>query len=59
MSLHVVRETDAGIIVRGAKFETAAAYANLAYVKPTILVGAMPRNRITPSALSATRTRRG
>ena len=36
MSLHVVRETDAGIIVRGAKFETAAAYANLAYTKPTI-----------------------
>lgn len=36
MSLHVVRETDAGIIVRGAKFETAALYANLAYVKPTI-----------------------
>lgn len=36
MSLHVLRETDAGIIVRGAKFETAAAYANLAYVKPTI-----------------------
>ena len=28
--LHVVRETDAGIVVRGAKFETAAAYANQA-----------------------------
>ena len=34
--LHVVRETDNGIIVRGAKFETAAAYANQAFVKPTI-----------------------
>lgn len=36
MRLHVVRETDAGLILRGAKFETAAAYANLAYTKPTI-----------------------
>ena len=36
MLLRVVRETDAGIVVRGAKFETAAAYANQAFVKPTI-----------------------
>ncbi|MBS0564985.1 MAG: 4-hydroxyphenylacetate 3-hydroxylase family protein [Proteobacteria bacterium] len=36
MILHVVRETDAGLIVRGAKFETAAAYANLAFTKPAI-----------------------
>ena len=36
MLLHVARETDAGIVVRGAKFETAAAYANQAFVKPTI-----------------------
>jgi len=34
--LHVVAENDAGIIVRGAKFETAAAYAHQAFVKPTI-----------------------
>jgi len=34
--LHVVRETDDGIVVRGAKFETAAPYANQAFVKPTI-----------------------
>ena len=34
--LHVVAETDNGIVVRGAKFETAAAYANQAFVKPTI-----------------------
>lgn len=34
--LRVVKETDKGIVVRGAKFETAAAYANQAFVKPTI-----------------------
>jgi ABC-type amino acid transport system permease subunit len=37
MLLRVVKETDAGIVVRGAKFETAAAYANQAFTKPTIL----------------------
>ena len=36
MLLHVVRESDAGIVVRGAKYETAAAYANQAFTKPTI-----------------------
>lgn len=36
MLLHVVRETDNGIVVRGAKYETAAAYANQAFTKPTI-----------------------
>jgi 4-hydroxyphenylacetate 3-monooxygenase len=36
MLLHAVRETDAGIVVRGAKYETAAAYAHQAFVKPTI-----------------------
>jgi 4-hydroxyphenylacetate 3-monooxygenase len=36
MLLHSVKETDAGIVVRGAKYETAAAYANQAFVKPTI-----------------------
>ena len=36
MLLHLVKETDKGIIVRGAKYETAAAYANQAFVKPTI-----------------------
>lgn len=34
--LHVVGENANGVIVRGAKFETAAAYANQAFVKPTI-----------------------
>ena len=36
MMLHVVKETDAGIVVRGAKYETAASYAHQAFVKPTI-----------------------
>ena len=36
MLLHVVKETDAGIVVRGAKYETAAGYADQAFVKPTI-----------------------
>jgi 4-hydroxyphenylacetate 3-monooxygenase len=36
MLLHVVKETDSGLIVRGAKYETAAAYANQAFTKPTI-----------------------
>src|SRR4030088_2624063 len=34
--LRVVDETDAGIVVRGAKVETAVRYANQAFVKPTI-----------------------
>lgn len=34
--LHIVSENDKGIVVRGAKFETAAAYAHQAFVKPTI-----------------------
>jgi 4-hydroxyphenylacetate 3-monooxygenase len=32
----VVKETDAGIIIRGAKYETAAAYADQAFLKPTV-----------------------
>ena len=36
MLVHVVNETDAGIVIRGAKYETAAAYANQAFLKPTI-----------------------
>ncbi len=36
MLVHVVRETDEGIIIRGAKYETAAAYSNQAFLKPTI-----------------------
>jgi 4-hydroxyphenylacetate 3-monooxygenase len=36
MMVHVVRETDKGIIIRGAKYETAAAYADQAFLKPTV-----------------------
>ena len=36
MLVHVVKETDAGIIIRGAKYETAAAYSDQAFLKPTI-----------------------
>ncbi|MFI5718704.1 4-hydroxyphenylacetate 3-hydroxylase family protein [Nocardia sp. NPDC051750] len=36
MLLHVVKETADGIIVRGAKYETAAPYATQAFTKPTI-----------------------
>ncbi len=31
-----MKETDAGIVIRGAKYETAAAYSNQAFLKPTI-----------------------
>jgi 4-hydroxyphenylacetate 3-monooxygenase len=36
MMVHVARETDAGIVLRGAKYETAASYADQAFLKPTI-----------------------
>jgi 4-hydroxyphenylacetate 3-monooxygenase len=36
MMVHVVKETDAGIILRGAKYETAASYADQAFLKPTV-----------------------
>lgn len=36
MMVHVVKETDAGIVIRGAKFETASSYADQAYLKPTV-----------------------
>jgi 4-hydroxyphenylacetate 3-monooxygenase len=34
--VRIVKETDAGIVIRGAKYETASAYANQAFLKPTI-----------------------
>jgi 4-hydroxyphenylacetate 3-monooxygenase len=34
--LRVVKETDAGIVICGAKFETGAPYAHVAFVKPTV-----------------------
>jgi 4-hydroxyphenylacetate 3-monooxygenase len=36
MMVHVAKETDAGILLRGAKYETAASYADQAFLKPTI-----------------------
>ena len=36
MYVRVVRETDEGIVIRGAKFETGAPYAHVAFVKPTV-----------------------
>ena len=36
MLVHVVAENDNGIVIRGAKFETAAAYSDQAFLKPTI-----------------------
>jgi 4-hydroxyphenylacetate 3-monooxygenase len=36
MLLRLVKEFDTGNVVRGAKYETAAAYANRAFTKPTI-----------------------
>jgi len=36
MLVHAVRETDRGIVIRGAKYETAAAYSDQAFLKPTI-----------------------
>ncbi len=35
LMVHVTRETDAGIVIRGAKYETASAYADQAFLKPT------------------------
>jgi 4-hydroxyphenylacetate 3-monooxygenase len=36
MMVHVVKETDSGIVLRGAKYETAASYADQAFLKPTL-----------------------
>jgi 4-hydroxyphenylacetate 3-monooxygenase len=36
MMVHVVKETDTGVILRGAKYETAASYADQAFLKPTL-----------------------
>ena len=36
MMVHVVKETDQGIILRGAKYETAAAYSDQGFLKPTV-----------------------
>src|SRR6516164_10626748 len=49
MMVHVVKETDAGIIVRGAKYETASGYADQAFLKPTI--GAWTNEKLSDYAV--------
>jgi 4-hydroxyphenylacetate 3-monooxygenase len=49
MMVHVVKETDRGIVVRGAKYETASAYADQAFLKPTI--GAWANERLSDYAV--------
>ncbi len=49
MMVHVKKETDAGIIIRGAKYETAAAYADQAFLKPT--VGAWTNEQLSDYAV--------
>ncbi len=49
MMCHVVKETDKGIIIRGAKYETASAYADQAFLKPT--VGAWSDEKLSDYAL--------
>ncbi|MFK8250835.1 4-hydroxyphenylacetate 3-hydroxylase family protein [Ancylobacter terrae] len=49
MMVHVVKETDAGIVIRGAKYETAAAYADQAFLKPT--VGAWSNEKLSDYAV--------
>ena len=49
MLCHVVRETDRGIVIRGAKYETAAAYADQAFLKPTI--GVLADEKLSDYAL--------
>ncbi len=49
MMVHVVKETDAGIIIRGAKYETASGYSDQAFLKPT--VGAWTNEQLSDYAI--------
>ncbi len=49
MMVHVVKETDAGIIIRGAKYETASGYADQGFLKPT--VGAWTNEQLSDYAI--------
>ena len=49
MMVHVVKETDKGIIMRGAKYETASGYADQAFLKPT--VGAWTNEKLSNYAV--------
>ena len=58
MLLHVVRETDSGIVVRGAKYETAAPTPTRPSSSRRSPTGATPSSRTTRSASSSTWARR-
>src|SRR5215467_9043651 len=58
MMVHVVKETDVGIVLRGAKYETAASYADQAFLKPTIAGGPTSSCPIMRSAASSGWVRR-
>jgi 4-hydroxyphenylacetate 3-monooxygenase len=49
MMVHVVKETDAGIIIRGAKYETASGYSDQGFLKPT--VGAWTNEQLSDYAI--------
>ena len=49
MMVHVVKQTGSGIIIRGAKFETASAYADQAFLEPTI--GAWTNEKLSDYAV--------
>ncbi|MEN3381173.1 MAG: 4-hydroxyphenylacetate 3-monooxygenase [Hyphomicrobiales bacterium] len=49
MMVHVVKETDAGIVIRGAKYETASGYSDQAFLKPT--VGAWTNEKLSDYAV--------
>jgi len=59
MLVHVVKETDAGIVLRGAQYETTASYADQAFLKPTIASWTDESCRTTRSAASSRWGRRG
>ena len=49
LMVHVTKETDAGIVIRGAKYETAAPYADQAFLKPTY--GAWANDKLSDYAV--------
>jgi aromatic ring hydroxylase len=53
MMMHAVKETDQGIIVRGAKYETAAGYADQAFSSRPSAPGPMRSFPTMPSAASS------
>jgi len=55
MMVHVVKETDAGIVLRGAKYETAASYADQAFLKPLPGAATPPTTRSPTGSTRSTR----